>query len=88
MLVLRKRISELLLSPTTSEKKTWSETTVTKRYYSGLDDCGGGRGRRREIPGGVECLPKFYGGYRNADLNKIVAEEGEDGEKLKEELSS
>ena len=43
---LAKKNFRLTTLSNTSEKRTWSETTETKRYCSGLEKyCGGGKGR-------------------------------------------
>ena len=52
LFVLREWVFELLLSLTTSEKRTWGETTEAKWYGLRLEqDCGGGKGGWRENDG-------------------------------------
>ena len=46
--------------PITTDKRTGSETTETKRNYGKLEqNCGGGRRRWRVTQGGIECLSTF-----------------------------
>ena len=60
LLVFWEGVSEILLSPTTSEIQTWSNTTEARRFCNGLEqDRGGGRGRWRKITEEVSAFQIF-----------------------------